>query len=249
LATFKPLAGSDRRPLHVQTIEALQNKIENGDLAPGDKFPAEASLATSLGISRATLREALGHLESRGLIIRRQGVGTFVAKPYGGGVLAGLERLEPFRNLTRRAGLKSKVVERSVTCTTAGTELAAGMAVDPGTELIRVEVVEAIDNQRCMYIDDNFHIPLVYLDEMSLFQGSAIQYLKEEVEPPLSHSRTEIFSTPASKEIAKKLDIEEGTAILFHVETYYSLTGTILGIGLAYFLTDHFHFFITRRVT
>ena len=88
----------DRRPLYVQAIDALTNMIETGQLKTGAQLPPEDELAKSLGISRSTLREALGHLESHGLIARRQGIGTFVSIPTGPGFFGGLQRLEPFRD-------------------------------------------------------------------------------------------------------------------------------------------------------
>ena len=46
---------------------------------PGDQLPPEPELARQLGVSRPTLREALRTFADRGLLVRRQGVGTFVA--------------------------------------------------------------------------------------------------------------------------------------------------------------------------
>ena len=45
---------------------------------PGERLPTEPVLAQHLGVSRATLREAMRSFESQGLIRRRQGIGTFV---------------------------------------------------------------------------------------------------------------------------------------------------------------------------
>lgn len=53
--------------------------IRGGHYAPGDRLPSERQLAARFGVSRPTVREALGALESRGLIVTRQGSGTFVA--------------------------------------------------------------------------------------------------------------------------------------------------------------------------
>lgn len=53
--------------------------IRGGHLTPGDRLPSERQLAARFGVSRPTVREAVGALEARGLVATRQGSGTFVA--------------------------------------------------------------------------------------------------------------------------------------------------------------------------
>ncbi|MCX6026842.1 MAG: winged helix-turn-helix domain-containing protein, partial [Chloroflexi bacterium] len=96
---LEPLRNSERVPLHAKAFKALEDWIRSGRFKPGEKLPSEDELSDRLGISRSTLREALGYLETHGLISRRQGIGTFVTHPYGTGLIGGLERLEPFRRV------------------------------------------------------------------------------------------------------------------------------------------------------
>src|SRR2546430_4012 len=67
------------RPRSVQVREKLTQRIDSGMLAAGSRLPSEPALATELGVSRATLREALRALETEGLVRRLWGAGTFVA--------------------------------------------------------------------------------------------------------------------------------------------------------------------------
>ena len=75
----------DRRtsdvPLYVQIADSLLDRIESGRLATGDRLPPERELSEGLGVNRLTLRRALRVLQSQGMLIRRQGSGTFVADP------------------------------------------------------------------------------------------------------------------------------------------------------------------------
>jgi len=68
-------------PLYVQIADSLLDRIESGRLLAGDRLPPERELSEGLGVNRLTLRRALRVLESQGLLIRRQGSGTFVADP------------------------------------------------------------------------------------------------------------------------------------------------------------------------
>lgn len=65
-------------PLYAQLAELLAQRISSGELCVGDRIPTEHTLAQEHGLSRATVIKALGTLESRGLVIKRQGKGTFV---------------------------------------------------------------------------------------------------------------------------------------------------------------------------
>jgi GntR family transcriptional regulator len=67
-------------PLYDRIERAIDAAIQDGRLPPGTEFPPEADLAERLGISRQTLNQALTGLARRGHLIRRRGVGTFVAE-------------------------------------------------------------------------------------------------------------------------------------------------------------------------
>ena len=68
-------------PLYFQLVSIIKRNIAAHILAPGDLLPSEAELCRSLGISRTTVRLAVGALADEGLVVRRQGLGTFVAEP------------------------------------------------------------------------------------------------------------------------------------------------------------------------
>jgi DNA-binding FadR family transcriptional regulator len=72
--------------LKVERISASDNVrdqvialIESGGLKPGDKLPSEKELGASFGVSRSVVREALGSLRAMGLVIPKNGRGSFVA--------------------------------------------------------------------------------------------------------------------------------------------------------------------------
>ena len=68
-------------PLYNQLVAIIKRHISAGILSPGDLLPSEAELCRALSISRSTVRQSIGALESEGLVVRRQGKGTFVAEP------------------------------------------------------------------------------------------------------------------------------------------------------------------------
>lgn len=83
LAPRPELAGLSDQPAHARIAHWLEDLVVSGELEPGDKLPPEVEIATSLGVSRMTLRQALGAVEAKGFIDRRRGRfgGSFVAVP------------------------------------------------------------------------------------------------------------------------------------------------------------------------
>lgn len=74
----RPLRRGAGAPLHHQIFLVLRDQILSGRYSSGASLPTEEELAKLFGVSRITVRSALKNLEARGLIHRRQGVGTFV---------------------------------------------------------------------------------------------------------------------------------------------------------------------------
>lgn len=65
-------------PLYYQVAQQLTRAIETGRLAPGSRLDNEIDLANRLGLSRPTMRRAIGYLVEQGLLVRKRGVGTQV---------------------------------------------------------------------------------------------------------------------------------------------------------------------------
>jgi len=69
--------------------EVLTVRISEGRLSAGDRLPTQADLMKEFGVSRNSIREAISHLQERGLVVTHHGIGTFVAGT--------AERLAPLR--------------------------------------------------------------------------------------------------------------------------------------------------------
>ena len=66
-----------KRRLSFAVRDQLADRIASGEIAAGSRLPPEPQLAADLGVSRATLREALRSLEEDGLVTRTRGAGTY----------------------------------------------------------------------------------------------------------------------------------------------------------------------------
>jgi GntR family transcriptional regulator len=68
-------------PLYYQLAERIREQIQTGNLQPGSQLDSEREFSEKLGISRMTVRQALGSLTQQGILETKKGLGTFVAEP------------------------------------------------------------------------------------------------------------------------------------------------------------------------
>ncbi|RFC62758.1 FCD domain-containing protein [Fulvimarina endophytica] len=85
--TRRPRRPIKRRRMHEEMVELISHDIREGVYVIGDELPSERELMEEFGISRLTVREGVAALESRGLILTRQGMRARVAGPKPGFVL------------------------------------------------------------------------------------------------------------------------------------------------------------------
>jgi GntR family transcriptional regulator len=240
----------DKTPLYLQAHRHLLNLVEDGTLRPGEQLPAEADLAAQLGISRPTLREALLHLEGEGIIVRKHGVGTFVSR-HTPILESGLEVLESLGRQAHRLGLNTEVVHLTVSERTATEEerKALQLSADDRGGVLDVDRVIAIEGAPFAYLKDV--VPQVYLRREDLenqFSGSVLDILlrQENVLPVIS--RTQISAEDADRQLADRLGVPKGTALLKLVGQLYSYDEKVIDYSLSYFIPGHFKFHVTRRV-
>jgi DNA-binding transcriptional regulator YhcF (GntR family) len=73
------ISQADRRPMYLQIMEQVRRRIAIGDWQPGDELPSIRALAASVQVSVITVKRAYLELERSGIIVTRQGKGSFVA--------------------------------------------------------------------------------------------------------------------------------------------------------------------------
>ncbi len=69
------------KPLYAQIAEEMAQRIQCGELSPGDRLPSQNALMEEFSVSQATVRQAILNLSNQGLVTAHQGVGVFVAEP------------------------------------------------------------------------------------------------------------------------------------------------------------------------
>jgi GntR family transcriptional regulator len=215
---------------------------------PGARLPSEPDLSKELGVSRATLREAMRTFETQGLIRRRQGSGTYVTHP-SGVIESGLEVLESIERLAERTNLAVSVGEGKVTIRQARPEEAKAFNQDESCEVIQVSRVILAENRPVAYLVDTLPNDLLTPEEIKNHPvGSVLDFLLQRGTPPLMTSRTEINSVTAPSDLARLLGIQRGDVLLFFNSLLYAENGRVVDLSQSYFLPGYFRFHVVRRV-
>jgi GntR family transcriptional regulator len=209
----------DRRtavPLYVQLREALRDEIRQRGLRPGDRLPTETELEERHGVSRSTIRQAVGDLEAEGLLRRVQGKGTFVAHPK----IQHLPVLTSFSDLLRDQGYAPSHHLLASEVVAADADVARDLDLDEGAPCRRLERLLSADGVP-VGVSATW-LPLQVLGvldgtvERGAAEGRSLYQVLAEASPALVPSRaTETIDPSLAGEIeAELLDCELGTPLL-----------------------------------
>ena len=225
-----------------------------GDLAKliastpaGSRLTSEPELARQMGVSRATLREAMRTFETQGLIRRRQGSGTYVVGKFEV-IDAGLEVLESIETMARRMNLEVSVSDLHVEQMEADKKTADGLCVEEGKRITRVRRVIRADGRPVAYLVDSLPDEVLKPGTLSPeFRGSVLDFLIGSGSD-LQFSRAAISATNASADVAKPLEIQRDDVLLKFEAQLYDSKGKVLDHSVSYFIPGYFHFHVNRRV-
>lgn len=213
----------------------------------GARLMSEPDLAKQMGVSRATLREAMRTFETQGLIRRRQGSGTYVVGKFEV-IDAGLEVLESLETMARRLNLEISVSDLHVEQMSAEKTVADSLCVDEAAPITRVRRVMRADGRPVAYLID--FLPETVLKPADLpaeFRGSVLDYLIE-CGIDMQVSRAAISATNAPADVAKALEIQRDDVLLRFASQLYDGKGTVVDYSLSYFIPGYFNFHVNRRI-
>lgn len=168
-----------RRRLPDQIADALTDRIRAGEWGANSQLPTEQHLGEEYGVSRVTLRQALKILEGRGLIVAKQGKGTFVSHA-DGLVTAGLQELKSITQSIREMGKvpSMEYLQRDVREATA--QEAERLDVEPGAGVVALRRVISADGEVVAFVEDVMPLWVFGSDFVpARLTGSVFGYLEQ----------------------------------------------------------------------
>lgn len=213
------------RPLYRQVADELRVQIQERQLAPGRQLPTEAKLMDRYGVSRNTVRLALGVLRTEGLVITGQGRGSFVAD-------VGVRRRAPGPDVLERRMVPGGSgdpldgelgepaddtrAEVSVTTRPATPYIADRLALRAGDRVVARHRLRLRDARPDMSADSYLPAELVADSPLGVpgTLGASVARLLDELGHPVRHVADEIGVRMPSPTEAQELQIATGVPVL-----------------------------------
>lgn len=234
-------AASERLlPLHAQIRETLRGGITGGTYLPNEKLPSEKELMERFGVSRITVRQALGELEKEGAIYRIPGKGSYVAKPRP---IQDLTRLQGFGEAMSRLGMQTlnQVVGLRTMPAPADVAKQLGLAPDDSvTEIKRIRFVDRVPvSLDVTYVSAALGERLAKED---LATRDIFLIIENDYGIPLGHADLHISTVAADRLVSDHLKVARGAPILHLERLTFSRDGQPLESDRIYYRGDSFSY-------
>jgi GntR family transcriptional regulator len=201
----------DRGGLPAVVADELRHRLAGGELAPGERLPSEPDLATSLGVSRPTLREALRLLAAEGWLRRRHGSGTFVADRTP--VPNSLDVNFGVTDLIAAAGRKPGTASLSRRSEPASDDVADALGLEGGAVVDVLERVRLADGEAVVHSVDHLPAGLIEAFRLARLRGSLYELLASQGFAVVRGEAT-IAAVAAPAAVARALRLRRGSPVL-----------------------------------
>ena len=218
------------------------SKIETGELKPGDQLPTERVLNERFNVQRATVRQALDVLESRGLIIRKRGSGTFVTK-------AKIEReairVFAFTKIMAASGYKTDAKILSILGVEADARVAGKLKIEVDTPIYYYHRLRLLDGEPMML--EKIRLPkhiFPCMDQHDLENNSLFEVMEKEFGREITTAEQAIEAVGASDYEAEVLGVLPGAALMMEERISRDQFGTIIEFSRDLYRGDRFRFIV-----
>ncbi|WAH38931.1 GntR family transcriptional regulator [Alicyclobacillus dauci] len=229
-------------PLYKQLKAQLLEDIRQGRFSPGELLPSEAELAQTYGVSRTTVRQAVGDLVSGGFVIRRQGKGTYVAEHLHTSTAT---TLYGFAEVLRSSGLNVVVkVERAEErpCPDSLTDI---LSVPVGRRTLFIERTAWVDGI-CYFHDESYVLPPYHVDLSQLAKRPEVfDYVYgffEQNGVRINSGHQSISAQLASERDRHLFGLSDPAAVLVIERTTYDETGAAVEFSEVRYAADRYQF-------
>jgi GntR family transcriptional regulator len=238
-----------RNPSLTEQVKAhLKERIVGGYFEEG-RIPSETELATDLGVSRTTVRDALSRLEHEGTIYRKQGAGTFVNEP-GLQIKSRLEEIWSYEDVLRDHGYQPAVRVGETRTEPADVQLAEELRLEPGEPLVVFEKVFLEDTLPVVFTTNRIPQKLVSTPIKGADGKKPLyELLEDHCDRFLSYYLSEMIPVALGTHEAEQLGVARRTPSLNFEEIGFDQENEPVVKATSFFRDDLLRFRLIRRKT
>lgn len=232
------------QPLYVRLRDELRAGILDGRLQPHSKLPSESELTAAHGVSRITVRQALGDLQKEGLIVRLQGKGAYVAQPRAS---QQLDRLEGLAEALADQGQAVHSRRLALKTVRAAGEVAALLQVPARTDIVQLATLRYLDRQP-LSVNLSHFAPGIgeRIARIDVSGRDLLEVLERDLAQRLAQADVEIRAQAMPAKEAKLLRVEEGVPALKVQRVVRAVGGKPLQVEAALYRADMFSYRLTQ---
>lgn len=230
-------------PVYIQIHDRIREEIENGKWVVGDRLPSERELALSFNVSRMTLRQAIQTLADEGILERRIGSGTYVAREKVQETMSGTTSFSEIMTEQGKAP-SSKTV--SYFLTTPSSSEMDKLALSADEKIVRMERIRYADKLPICFEVASIPYKLVSDFSKKAITESLYQTLTENDRYTIGKAEQKITAVVASERIADLLEIKKGEPILRVKQVSFLEEGQPFEYVRSQYVGTRFEFFLER---
>ncbi len=209
-------------PRYRYLANSLRQAIRDGEFDPGDPLPSEHQLCATWNVSRPTVRKAIDLLAEDGLVVRRHGMGTFIARMP---IVQPAGRVIGFSERMQRLGMTPSnrvLAAEDLAYADVGSDVRRTLSLEPGSRVFRLSRVRLANDDPVVL--ETIHLPLTRfpaLTDRGATEGSIYAFLQETYGVQTAFLRESLEPVIISAHEATLLHTVAGTpAILARIVTF-----------------------------
>jgi len=230
-------------PLHAQAEELLRELIQRQEYCDGGLLPDEVSLSRRLGISRNTLRAAIGRLVAEGRLERKAGVGTRAVEPR---VKSGVGAWHSFTREMEAKGIRVETFSIEARMLCFPVEVARSLQIAVGTKVLCVDRVRGWEGQPEVYFRSYLH-PRLGLTKESDFHQPLYELIQQQRSIIADQSLEEFTAVAADRRLARLLAVPVRTALLRRERTVLDTGRRPIEFAVVHYRCDRFRLTLRLR--
>jgi GntR family transcriptional regulator len=236
-------AARTAQPLYARLRDQLKAEILRGRRKPGERLPSESEMTAEFGVSRITVRQALGDLQKEGLLVKSHGRGSFVSQPP---VALGLERLSGLAESLSGAGrtIHTRVLTQKLA--NADTAVAQALGLARGTQVSMLDTLRYLDRKPLVlnrsWMPQEVGTRIARAD---LANRDILDILENDLGMAIGHADLTIGAAGATAAQQRHLRVPAGTALVSMRRLVHDAGGRPLHLELGAYRADLFSYSLT----